>query len=193
MNARGYCLLELVFVLGVAGTLSAMATPQLLGTIDDSRALGAVRYVSTRLQETRMEAVTRNANVAMRFSLAGGIYVYTVYQDGNGNGVVSRDIQRGVDAPIHPVERLPDQFAGIDFGVLQGIPPADPSGTAPGSDPIRLGSSDMVSFTAMGTSSTGSLYIRGRRNAQYAILIFGETGKTRILKYDSRNRGWRSL
>ena len=193
MTARGYCLLELIFVLGIVGTLSAMATPQLLVTIDDSRALGAVRYLSTRLQETRMEAVTRNVNVAMRFTQASGVYGYTVYQDRNGNGVLSRDIQRGVDSAIHPVERLPDQFTGIDFGALPGIPPADPSGTAPGSDPIRLASSDMVSFTAMGTSSTGSLYIRGRRNAQYAILIYGETGKTRILKYNPRNRDWKTL
>jgi type II secretory pathway pseudopilin PulG len=191
--ARGYCLLELIFVLGIAGTLSAMATPQLLMTIDDSRTLGAVRYVSTRLQETRMEAVKRNVNVAMQFTQADGVYGYTVYRDGNGNGVLSRDIQRGVDAPIHAIERLPDQFTGIDFGALQGIPPADGSGSVPGSDPIRLGSSDMVSFTAAGTSSTGTLYIRSHRNVQYAIVIFGETGKTRIVKYDAGIRGWRTL
>jgi type II secretory pathway pseudopilin PulG len=191
--ARGYCLLELIFVLGVASTLSAMATPQLLVTIDDARAIGAVRYVSTRLQQTRMEAVTRNVNVAMRFTQADGAYGYTVYRDGNGNGVLSRDIQRGVDAPIHAIERLPDQFTGVDFGALEGLPPADGSGSAPGTDPIRLGSSDMVSFTAVGTSTTGTLYIRGQRNTQYAIVIFGETGKTRIVKYDASIRGWRTL
>jgi hypothetical protein len=189
----GYCLIELVFAAGIAATLSAMAAPQLLVTLDDSRTLGAVRYLSTRLQEARMEAVARSANVAVRFTLAGGVYGYTVYRDGNGNGVLSRDIQQGVDPQIHSVERLPDQCAGIDFGALPGIPPADPSGTAPGSDPIRLGSSDMVSFSAMGTSTTGSLYVRGRRNAQYAIRIYGETGKTRILKYDTRNRIWSTL
>src|SRR5665213_494424 len=182
---RGYCLLELIFVLGVAGTLSAMATPQLLVTIDDARAVGAVRYVSTRLQQTRMEAVTRNVNVAMRFTLADGVYGFAVYRDGNGNGVLSRDIQRGVDAPVHAMERLPDQFTGIDFGALQGVPPADGSGSAPGTDPIRLGSSDMVSSTSVGTSTTGTLYIRGQRNAQFAIVIFGETGKTPIVKYDA--------
>ena len=191
--ARGYSLVELIFVLGVAGTLSAMATPQLLVTIDDARTIGAVRYVSTRLQDSRMEAVTRDVNVAMRFTLAEGVYGYTVYRDGNGNGVLSRDIERGVDAPIHAIERLPDKFAGVDFGALEGIPPADGSGTAPGTDPIRLGSSDMVSFTAVGTSTTGTLYVRGRRNTQYAIVIFGETGKTRIVKYDARIRGWRTL
>jgi prepilin-type N-terminal cleavage/methylation domain-containing protein len=191
--ARGYGLLELIVVLGIAGTLSAMATPQRLGTIDDARAVGAVRYISTRLQETRMEAITRNVNVAMRFTLADGVYGYTVYRDGNGNGVLSRDITRGVDAPIRAMQRLPDQFTGIDFGALEAIPPADGSGPAPGTDPIRLGASDMVSFTAAGTSSTGTLYIRGHRNAQYAIVIFGETGKTRIVKYDASIRGWRTL
>ena len=193
MRRRGYCFLELIFVLGIAGTLSAMASPQLIVTIDESRALGAVRYVSTRLQQTRMEAVARNANVAMRFVQTSGVYAYTVYQDGNGNGVLSRDIERGVDVAIHPVERLPDQFTGVDFGALDGIPAADLSSAAPGSDPIRLGSSDMISFGAMGTSSTGTLYIRGRRNSQYAIVIYGETGKTRILKYNPRNRDWKAL
>jgi len=189
----GYCLIELLFVAGVAATVCAAATPQLLATLDDSRTLGAARYLSTRLQQTRMEAVARSANVAMRFTAAGPSYAYIVYQDGNGNGVLSRDIQRGIDREIHAAERLPDQFAGVDFGAMAALPPADPSGTAPGSDPIRLGASDMVSFSAMGTCTAGTLYIRGRRNAQYAVRIYGETAKTRILKYDPRNRTWRTL
>ena len=168
-------------------TVTAAATPQLLTTLDDSRALGAARYLSTRLQQTRMEAVTRNANVAMRFTLTGTTYSYIVYQDGNGNGVLSRDIQRGADPAIHPVERLRDQFPGVDFGALPDLPPTDPSSTAPGTDPIRLGSSDMVSFSPMGTSTTGSLYVRGRRNAQYAIRIFGETGRPESLRDDAQN------
>ena len=31
----------------------------------------------------------------------------------------------------------------------------------------------------------GTVYIRGRRDAQYAVRIFGETGKTRMLKFDA--------
>jgi len=146
---RGYSFLELIFVLGVAGTLAAAATPQLLVTVDDFRALGAVRYLSTRLHEARMEAVMRNANVAMRFTQASGVYEYTVYQDRNGNGVLSHDIQLGVDSAIHPVERLQDQFGRRRLRCAPGDSTADPSGTAPGGDPIHLGASDMVSFTAM--------------------------------------------
>ena len=92
-----------------------------------------------------------------------------------------------------PAERLPDQFPGVEFGAIPGLPPVDPGGTAPGTDPIRLGSADMASFSAAGTSSSGTVYIRSRRDAQYAVRIFGETGKTRMLKYDARTRLWKQL
>jgi hypothetical protein len=88
---------------------------------------------------------------------------------------------------------LPDQFAGVEFGAIPGLPAVDPGGTAPGSDPIRLGSGNIASFSAMGTSSSGTVYIRSRRDAQYAVRIFGETGKTRMLKFEPRTGRWRPL
>ena len=42
-------------------------------------------------------------------------------------------------------------------------------------------------------SSAGTVYIRSRRDAQYAVRIFGETGKTRMLKFERRTRRWRPL
>jgi type II secretory pathway pseudopilin PulG len=191
--APGYCLIELVAAVGIAATVSAAAVPQLLVTVDDSRALAAARYITSRLQETRMEAVTRTINVAMRIVQNGASYDYAVYADGNGNGVLSRDIQRGIDPAVHAAERLPERFTDTDFGVLPGVPAVDPASAAPGTDPIKLGSSNMVSFTAVGTSSTGTLYIRGKRSSQYAVIVFGETGKTRIMKYIAATRQWRAL
>ena len=187
----GYSLLELTFAVGLVGTLGAIAGPQLLAGVDDVRAAGAVRYVSGRLQRARMEAVARSVDVALQFVQTSGGYTYAEYRDGNGNGIRTRDIQRGVDPQITAVERLPDQFAGVDFGVLPGLPAVDSGGAAPGTDPIKLGLSNILTFTALGNSSSGSLYVRGRRNAQYVIRVFGETGKTRVLKFDGRARQWR--
>ena len=51
----------------------------------------------------------------------------------------------------------------------------------------------MATFTATGTATAGSLYIRGRRDVQYVVRIFGETGKTRILKFNPRTRQWNPL
>jgi len=159
--------------------------------VDEVRTAGAVRYLSTRLQRARLDSVVRSTDVGLQFVGAGGGYTVGIYRDGNGNGIRSRDIQRGVDPLIGALERLPDLFAGVDFGALPGLPPVDPGGTPPGTDPIRLGSSNILTFTPLGTASTGSLYVRGRRNIQYVVRIVGETGKTRVLKFDAVSQQWK--
>jgi type II secretory pathway pseudopilin PulG len=189
----GYSLIELMFAVGLVATAGGAVVPQLLSGLDNFQTFGAARYMASRLQQARMDAISRSANVAMRFIRDDTSATYAVYQDGNSNGVLSRDIQRGLDPEIHPFERLESSFLGVQFGTLPNLPAVDGSGTPPGSDPIRLGSSDMVSFTALGTSTSGSLYIRGRGNVQYAVRIFGETGRIRVLRFDSRNRQWVSL
>ena len=60
-----------------------------------------------------MEAVTRSASVATRFGTAGSGYEFTVYVDGNRNGVRTRDIEREVDRPLGRSECLGDRFPGV--------------------------------------------------------------------------------
>ncbi|PYQ88318.1 MAG: hypothetical protein DMG03_04285 [Acidobacteria bacterium] len=175
--AAGYSIVEVMFVVGLVATLSGVAVPQMLAALDDFRATGAARYMAARLQRARMEAVMRSAEV---------------YVDGNWNGIRSADIANGVDRLLSGPERLTDNFRDTDFGTLDGLPAVDAGVPAPGNDPIRLGVSDMATFTAKGTSSAGSIYIRSRRT-QYVIRIFGTTGKTRLLKFDARSHEWRPV
>ena len=72
--------------------------------VDETRTAGAAQYLSARLQRARMEAVLRSAAVAVQFTHDASGYSYAFYVDGNGNGVVARDIQRGVDRRINAVE-----------------------------------------------------------------------------------------
>ena len=190
---RGYSLLELMAAMTLCVTLTAAAVPEYLAAVDAVRASGAVHHISGRLQRARMEAVGRSAMVGVQFTQTSAGYSYAVYVDGNRNGVRTRDIQRGVDRSIASAERLPDQFTGVEFGAIPGLPAVDPGGTPPGTDPIRLGSGNIASFSALGTSSSGTVYIRSRRDVQYAVRIFGETGKTRMLKFDPRTGQWKPL
>ena len=96
--------------------------------------------------------------------------------------------ERGLDRRLDVEERLRDQFPGVDFGTLPDLPAVDGSSPPPGADPVRLGSSNMVAFTAEGTSTPGSLYVRGPGNTQFVVRILGETGKIRILRFDRRSR-----
>jgi prepilin-type N-terminal cleavage/methylation domain-containing protein len=190
---QGYSLIELLFVLGVVAILTGVALPRLSGGLDEWRTRSAIRYLTARLQQTRMEAVTRSVNTALRFTAADASFSYATYVDGNRNGVRTVDIEQGLDRRVDSQERLRDKFPGVDFGTLPGLPAVEGSESAPGADPVRLGSSNMVTFTAGGMSSPGSLYVLGPRNTQFVVRILGETGKIRILRFDRRGGTWRPL
>ena len=189
--SAGYTLIEATFAIALGITLGAIASPQLLAAVDEARTAGGVRYMTTRLQQARMEAVVRSTDVGLQFVAVPGGFSYGVYVDGNGNGIRTTEIQRGVDRRIAAVEQLSDRVSGVEFGVLPGLPPVDAGSLAPGSDPIKLGASNILTFTPLGTSSSGSLYVLGRRSSQYVIRIVGETGKARVLKFDARTRQWK--
>jgi len=193
MSASGYSLVELVFVVGLAATLAAVAIPQLITGLDDRRALIAARYVAARFQRARMEAVMRSAMVAVQFTETAGGYTFAEYVDGNRNGVLAVDMQSGVDWRHGAIERLPDLFTGVDFGASPALPAIDPGGAPPGSDPIRLGAANRASFSAAGTATPGTVYIRGRSGAQYAVRILGETARTRIVRFDRNTHRWRPI
>jgi len=191
--ARGFSLVELLFVAAIGATLVAAAIPQLAAGLDEQRTSIAARYVAARFQQARMEAVMRSAIVALQFTQSAGGYAYAEYVDGNRNGVLAVDMQSGVDWRRGAIERLADRFPGVDFGAGPGLAPIDPGGTPPGGDPIRLGVANRASFSPVGTATPGTVYIRGRNGAQYAVRILGETGRTRIVRFDRYSNRWRPI
>ena len=81
-------------------------------------------------------------------------------------------------------------FPGVRFGFLPGVPPID---GAIGPDPIRFGTGTILTFSPDGSSAGGSMYIRGSRQAQYAVRVFSVTGRTRVFKYHGAHAGWKPL
>jgi len=181
---------ELVVVLGLAATATATALPELQAGLDDARVAGAARYLSSRLVESRLAAIQRSRQVALRFSPANGTYSYAVYVDGNSNGVLTRDILRGVDRPILGPEKLSDNFRNVYFGTQPGLPAIDGGGSAPGADPIRLGAGNSVSFSPLGGATPGTIYVTGTSRAQYAVRVVGATGKIRVYRYNRQSGKW---
>jgi prepilin-type N-terminal cleavage/methylation domain-containing protein len=189
----GYSLLELLLVLAIAGILAGISVPQVLANLDDYRASAAARYVSARIQRTRMEAINRSTAVAMQFLQDADGYSFAVYADGNGDGVRTQDIRDAVDLQIGAVDHLSNNFTGVEFGLMPGLPAVDAGGPPPGSDPIKLGASNILTYSSLGTSSSGSLYLRGRGPTQYVVRVFGDTGRVRILKFNPVMRQWKGL
>lgn len=184
----GYSMIELTFVAGLAITLTAMAIPVGASAVDEVHASAAARYLVTRFRLARLEAVKQSTAVGFRFRPRDGSYDVGLYVDGNGDGLRTRDIGPGVDSLLGTTERLPDRFPGVDFGFLSGVPAIDEAmGNA---DPIRLGTSDILSFSPVGSASSGTVYIRGRGQQQYAIRVLGVTGRVRLWRFNLTTRTW---
>ena len=181
---------ELAVTVGLVATATATTIPELQAGLDEFRVAGAARYLSSRLAETRMDAIQRSRHVALRFAPADAKYAFAVFEDGNGNGVLSADIQRGIDRVIRGPERLSDNFRNVEFGARPALPAIEPGDAAPGGDPIRLGAGNSVSFNPLGGATSGTIYLAGRRGAQYAVRVFGATGKIRVYRFNWRSSKW---
>ena len=185
----GFTLLELLLVAWIGGMVAVVAIPGLTMAMDEYRTRGAARYLSSQFQRTRAEAVARSANAAVWFEPTGTSYTFSTYVDGNRNGVSVRDINAGIDRQLAAATSLREQFSHVDLGMTPGLPSVD--GTPlEGADPIRFGITRMATFTAHGTATPGSVYIRGRQGTQYVLRVFGDTGKTHLLKFEPGQGRW---
>jgi Tfp pilus assembly protein FimT len=187
---RGYSLLDLLVAMALAGCVMSVSVPRLDGALDAWRVRGAAFFVAERVALTRMQAVHRGANVALRFEAEDGTFRLRAYADGNDNGVRSADISGGYDPAITPPDRLDHLFAGARFGFIPGARLIDGTAVTPGDDPIRFGPAQMMASAPAGTATSGTVYIRGRGPVQFAVVVLGATGRARVVRFDPVTRQW---
>jgi hypothetical protein len=170
-----------IAVSGVAVVLGSIAIAYVLSAVDHSQGYAAARYLAARMGLVRTQAVARGAAVGLRFDQEPRGFTFSVFQDGNGDGIRTADIEAGVDQLIEPAASLFEQFPGVDIGLVPGVP---------ASDPVQLGRTSILTFTPIGTSTAGTIYIRDRDGSQWAVRVLGATGRTRVLRYEPRTRAW---
>jgi Tfp pilus assembly protein FimT len=180
LKASGYTLIDLLFATALIAVVAAIAVPQSLAGVDRARAASAARYLASRMAVARSQAVMRSTHVALRFEGESPGITFRTFADGNRNGVLTTDIDTGIDAPLDATVLLGDLYSGVAIAV---------AGEA-GSDPVRLGSSNLLSFTPLGTATSGSVFVRGRDGSQFAIRVLGATGRARVERYVVRSRTW---
>jgi prepilin-type N-terminal cleavage/methylation domain-containing protein len=185
----GFTILELLFALAIAGTLTTFAVPQGLRALDDFRTRAAARYLAQRLVDARLGAIKRSLAQGLRFEAATPDYRVTTVIDGNANGLRTLDLQRGIDRPLTQPETVGTHFQDVVFGILDDVPDADGQ-PANGMDGVRVGVSKLLAMNPDGTSTSGTLYLHGRDRAQYAVRVLGVTGRVRVLKFDHVRRRW---
>jgi type II secretory pathway pseudopilin PulG len=184
---RGASLVELLVTLAVLGTLTTISVPMFGNALEHSRLRGAAFHLSARLYLVRSQAVRRHGYVALRFKTTNGVVQFQTFADGDGDGVKSADIASGRDVALDGPEGLGDTHPGISFGFAPGCPLID--GTPAGGNPVRIGTSGLLSYAPGGESTTGTLYIRSRSEG-YALVLLGATGRTRLLRCNSTDGQW---
>lgn len=190
--ARGAALIDIVVATSLIVVMTAIAVPVVGGTLERERTIVGARYLAGQLLRARLESLKRARAVAVRLEVFGGRTQLRLFADGNGNGVLQRDIDRGIDLPLTPLAWLDDQARDLSLRVNQAITDvASGDPIAAGEDPLRIGNTALLTFSPLGSATSGTLYVAAHRGPQIAIRVFGATGRVRVLMFDSRTREWR--
>lgn len=191
-SERGLALIDVVVAAGLSLVLAAIAVPVVGGALDREHVIVGTQYVAAQLQRARLESLRRGAAVAVRFEQLEGRTAIQLFVDGNGNGVLKKDIDRGLDPALTPANWIDGHARGVALRINQPIADVgNGSAMASGDDPLRIGSSALVSFSPLGGSTSGTLYVAAQRGPQMAIRIYGATGRVRVLMFEAQARQWR--
>ena len=174
-SGRG--LLELLVALSLAIVMAAAAIPKAQSMVHESRLRGAAFYLRGLMRQVRANAAAKACYMGVVFGEVDGNPVFSIHADGNANGIRRVDVDGGVDPMLRQPYRLSETFPGVRYGRL-------PAGAK---DPfmrgLQIGRSHIVSFSPLGSSTTGTLYLSNDYGLVYAVVIFGSTGRVRVARY----------
>lgn len=177
-------LVEVLIACALAAVLAAASGGMARGSADRVRARQAARHLAGECARARVLALARSTAVAISFGPESEGVPTALYADGNGNGVRAAEITSGTDPALSAPTRLADLYPGVRFGVV------DPT---LGAQPVRLGGTRLLTFSPLGTSTSGSLYIAGRDGSQYALRLAGATARVRVLRLNRATSTWSEL
>ena len=144
-GCRGYSLVEVLIVLVLGIALLAATIPRGRALVHEQRLRGAAYYVRSLLRQVRARAAAEARYVGIVFDEVDGDPVFSLYGDGNGNGIRRADIARGIDEKLREPYRLSETFPGVRYGSL-------PAGAGEPFFPgLLIGRSKIVSFSPIGS------------------------------------------
>jgi hypothetical protein len=169
--------------------MSAVAVPMFRARFADTHILGAGQQFKSHFRLAWSTAVRSGKYTGIRFERVGdGRVFYSVYSDGNGNGVLSADIASGRDHRIAGPYPLSGGAPGVSVAINPGVPDPTPGQGMLSGDPIRFGKSDILSFSPLGTATPGTFYLAGDA-VQAAVRVNGGSARVRLMLW--RGGKWR--
>ena len=188
---RGVALADIVVATALVALVSATTIPVVAGALESERTRTGAQYLAVVLQQTQLDALRRGTFVALRVTAGPLDTEWQAFADGNGNGVLARDIEEGIDMPLGPPDHLGVHAREVSLRLNQAVPDMGGGGMlTAGADPLRIGRSDLLSFSPTGSATAGTLYVSAPRGPQMAIRVTGPTGRIRVLRFDTGASAW---
>jgi prepilin-type N-terminal cleavage/methylation domain-containing protein len=188
---RGYTLAELLTTIAIITSIVLVSIPSFANLRRKSAVQAAAASMRSVFQLARSRAIARGTNCGIKFVQIRGEWQFALYDDGDGDGVRSDDIDRGVDKRAMPPRTVLPGASMVSVGVLNESirdPDGDPLTAA--SSPVQFNRSTLCSFSPIGQATPGTIYLTSAGRNLWAVRVYGMTGKMTVLRYDTGTRKW---
>lgn len=184
-RTTGVGLIECLLVMVVGIIVLSISLPRATSYLHESRLRGAAFHLRGLLRQARARAIRERRHIGIVFDEVEGDPALSWFADGNGNGIRRRDIGRGLDPRLRDPWRLSRVFPGVRYGSL---PAGADEPFFPG---LRIGRSKILSFSPIGVSTSGTLFLSNEYGIVYAVVILGSTGRIRVARF--RKGRWQTM
>src|SRR6185369_9524600 len=84
-------------VIVIIGILALCAVPAFANYRRQTSVMAAANEMRGMLRSVRSRAILQGRNAGVKFVKVGNNWTYTLYDDGNGNGIANADITKKID------------------------------------------------------------------------------------------------
>ncbi|HXI12571.1 MAG TPA: GspH/FimT family pseudopilin [Thermoanaerobaculia bacterium] len=190
-HSSGFSLPEILTVVAILGSFVALALPNLRAMTSLNALNAATAEIRGLFHLARSKAISRQRNTAIKFVSVNGRWTWSLYQDGDWDGVRNDDIVSRVDQRLAGPHELLGGSREIRVGIASPDLPDPDSGERLGSSsPVRFNRSTLCSFSQIGSGTAGSIFLTNLRGDAYVVRVFGSTGRIRSMRFNNAQRRW---
>jgi prepilin-type N-terminal cleavage/methylation domain-containing protein len=190
-RCSGTTLIECLLSVAVIGIVAFIAVPDIDGMCRRRALALAAEEVRQHLAAAQQRASSMGGNCGVVFAPRGESWTYTIYLDGDGDGVMNADVAGGADRRLEGPLPLLSNPNRISVAIGPGFTDPDTLDPIPeGTRPVGFGRSFICSFSPNGNGTPGSVYLTDNASLGALVRCSGSGGNLRKLFYRGAGRSW---